>query len=259
MSRFNSLELENTPVQAMPLKKTPEQYGEKARDADYYLAEAEKELLQFNPGAALELYSKALEVDPGSPDAWCGQIDCLIRLQEYREARMWSKKAVEMVGENQHLLALQSLLHCRTGDFDRAYGLSDASIEADGNLPLVWVVRGEIMLHAGKDAEFCFKKAISAAPENWQTKLDIASVCMFNAKNTMALKYLQIAQDNNPGVPAIWYLTGTCLHAMGKKKKCLEAYSRVIELNPAFPGVRETYNSIKNEGFLKSLMRRIWG
>ena len=259
MSRFNSLELEKNPVQTMPLKQSPEQYGEKARDADFYLNEANTELLQFNPGGALEQYSKALEVDPGSPDAWCGQIDCLIQLQEYREARMWSKKAVEMVGESQRLLALQSLLHCRTGDFDRAYGLSDASIEAGGNLPFVWVVRGEIMLHAGKDSEFCFKKAISVNPNLWQTKLDIASACIFNSKNTMALKYLESALDSDADVPAIWHLTGSCYYLLGRKKKCLEAYSRVIELNPSFPGIRDVYNEVKNEGFFKSLLRRIWG
>ena len=112
---------------------------------------------------ALRSYSKALEIDPGSVDAWNGQIKCLINLDELHEADMWAKKAAEIVGESQDLLALRARICCRRGDFDRAFGLSDSAMQAPGNSALTWIVRGEIMLYArNKQPEYCFDKAVAA-------------------------------------------------------------------------------------------------
>ena len=142
MGRFNSLEFEASPAAPQPESNENKMSGEAIRDAEFYLQEADQLYNNRDLEPALRSYSKALEIDPGGVDAWNGQISCLIHLDELHEAEMWTKKAVEIVGESQKLLALRARIFCRRGDFDRAYGLSDSSIQAAGNAPLAWIVRG---------------------------------------------------------------------------------------------------------------------
>jgi tetratricopeptide (TPR) repeat protein len=213
-------------------------------------------LTEYEP--ALRSYSKALEMDPGCIDAWNGQIGCLIALDELHEADMWTKKAAEIVGESQDLLALQARICCRRGDIDRAYGLSDAAMQAPGNSALVWVVRGEIMLYSkNKQPEHCFDKAV-AAERDYTVNMDIAGACMYAGRFTTAFKYLKPALDDYPELAPLWKMAADCYRLMGNRKKALECLATVIEIDPAYPGIRDTYEEVKNEGGIKNFLRNIF-
>ncbi|MFA7232223.1 MAG: tetratricopeptide repeat protein [Victivallaceae bacterium] len=259
MGRFNSLELDAEPAerqQETPATKLP---GEPIRDADFYLREAGRHYIQREYEPALRSYSKALEIDPGCADAWNGQINCLILLNELREADMWAKKAAEIIGESQELLALRARIFCRRGDFDRAYGLSDAAMQAPGNSPVAWVVRGEIMLYSkNKQPEHCFDKALAAARQDYTVRMDIAECCIYADKYTMAFKYLKPALDENPDSATLWMLAADCHRRFGNRKKALECLVTVNEIDPAYPGIEGMYARVTSEGGMKNLFRRIF-
>lgn len=259
MGRFNSLELDANPVVPQPETNERKQFGEAIRDAEFYLKEADLFYNNRDLEPALRSYSKALEIDPGGVEAWNGQISCLILLDELYEAEMWAKKAAEIVGESQELLALRARICCRRGDFDRAFGLSDASMQAQGNSPLTWIVRGEIMLYArNKQPEYCFDKAVAAAKQEYSVYMDIAESCIYADKYTMAFSYLQPALDSNPGVAPLWVLTAKCYRLFGNRKKALECLNTALEISPDYPGSKELYEQIESETGIKNFFRKLF-
>jgi tetratricopeptide (TPR) repeat protein len=258
MGRFNSLELDvpSPPEQVEQARgKLP---GEAIRDAEFYLREARAFYRSRDLEPALRSYSKALEIDPGSAEAWNGQINCLIQLNELYEAEMWSKKAVEIVGESQELLALQARVFCRRGDFDRAFGLSDSALQSPGNSPLIWVVRGEIMLYSrNKQPEFCFDKAVTAARQDYQTFMDIAECCMYAGKYALAFKYLKSAMDINPGIAPLWMMLAECYRMLGNRKKAVECLNKVMEVDPDYD-TTELIREVRAESGIRSFFRRLF-
>lgn len=259
MGRFNSLEFDNSPAAPQPDSSKKKNFGEAIRDAEFYLKEADLFYNNRDLEPALRSYSKALEIDPGDIDAWNGQISCLILLDELHEAEMWAKKASEIVGESQGLLALRARICCRRGDFDRAFGLSDSSMQAPGNSPLTWIVRGEIMLYArNKQPEYCFDKAVAAAKQDYSIYMDIAECCIYADKYTMAFTYLQTALDSNPDVASLWMLTASCYRLFGNRKKAIECLDMVLEIAPSYTGSAELYEQIKSETGIKNFFRRLF-
>jgi len=259
MGRFNSLEFETSPASSQSESNIKKNSGEFIRDAEFYLHEADLFYDQRDLEPALRSYSKALEIDPGGIEAWNGQISCLINLDELHEADMWAKKAAEIVGESQQLLALRARICCRRGDFDRAFGLSDASMQAAGNSPLTWIVRGEIMLYArNKQPEYCFDKALATAKQDYSICMDIAECCMFADKYAMAFKYLKPALDSNPDVAPLWMLTANCYRLFGNRKKAIECLDMVLEIIPEYTGAKELYKQIKSESGIKNFFRRLF-
>ncbi len=258
MGRFNSLELDSVPMESQP-KEERKQFGEAVKDANYYLKEATELFVDRELEPALRSFSKALEIDPGSAEAWNGQIRCLILLDELHEAEVWSKKAAEIVGETQDLLALRARVCCRRGDFDRAYGLSDAAMQAPGNSPLIWIVRGEIMLYArNKEPEYCFDKAIAAAGKDYTVAMDIAESCAYAGRYTLAMRYLKPASEAKPDSAAIWIIAANCFRMLGKRKKAIECLEAALEIDQYCPGGDELKLALKHESRIKNLFRRIF-
>jgi len=259
MGRFNSLELDVSPAVSQPESSKKKNSGEAIRDAEFYLKEADLYYNNRDLEPALRSYSKALEIDPGGVEAWNGQISCLILLDELHEAEMWAKKASEIVGESQGLLALRARICCRRGDFDRAFGLSDSSMQAPGNSPLTWIVRGEIMLYArNKQPEYCFDKAVAAGKQDYSIYMDIAECCLYADKYTMAFTYLQTALDSDPDVASLWMLTANCYRLFGNREKAIECLDMVLEIAPAYTGSAELYEQIKSEAGIKNFFRRLF-
>ncbi|MCP4693782.1 MAG: hypothetical protein GY859_37455, partial [Desulfobacterales bacterium] len=64
-------------------------FATKIKDADFYMARAEKHELAGDHEKALRFFSSALGENHLLIDAWTGQARMLLELEEYHEARMW--------------------------------------------------------------------------------------------------------------------------------------------------------------------------
>ena len=259
MGRFNSLEFgqQNAAVQAVQNAPESKFHGEKIKDAQYFIDGADKAFYCFDYEEALKLYSKALGIDGGAVPAWSGQAFSLINLAEYHEADMWLRKTIELVGESQPVLALQALTHARTGDFDRACGYADAALEAVGNSPLPWIVRGEIFFYARRNAEHCFEQACGAAGRDWQIRCLIADSCMFCDRKklaAMAVKFLKPMLEIYPANPEIWLRLGRCHTALGMAGEAAAAFDQVSSLAPGLIILPKFYAEINKIGVLNRLL-----
>lgn len=255
MSRFSSLELDEsapTPVNVQ------QPVGDKPRDGEFYLDLAKESFWGCDYEKALENYSKVLSFDSVNVSAWLGQVRCLMNLNEFKEASLWTDKAMEVIGEIPELLAIKATAFCRMGDFSRAFGLSDVSLEKKGSTPLVWICRGEVLLQRdSKNAEFCFQKALSNG-ESWEIRLEIARVYLFYNKNVKAFEHLRAAMESHPSQPAVWYELGKCHLNLGEKGKSVEAFQRALELNSNFKAASNALGTAKRTGFLSSLTRKLF-
>ena len=128
MGRFNALELADIPEPPSGGPKDagkPCYAGEPVKDAQYFLDRGDRLFFRSVYERALEEYSRAVGLDPGSAPAWQGQVFSLIELGEYHEAGLWYANAAGVVGETPDLLALRALAAACTGVLDRACWYSD--------------------------------------------------------------------------------------------------------------------------------------
>ena len=260
MGRFSSLELDQSQKEEEIQLSEKESFGDKPRNASYFIDIAMQEYYLANYEKAMQLFSKALNFEPSNKTAWILQVRCLIHLSEFKEASMWADKGMQLLGEDPEMMAAKAMALCRMGDFSRAYGLSDVSIGFTGDDPFVWMSRGEILLHQKKsNSEFCFQKAISAAGSSWEIHLEIARIYQFYGLTHKALAILEDAASGNPSKAGIWFELGNCFRKMGMKEKSLQAYSTALQIEPKFEMAKKAMPAVRNMGFLESLKVRLFG
>src|SRR5688572_636125 len=81
MSRFVNLEFDG---------QFESQQESVVRDGSFYFAEARAAFERADFDRALRYYSKVLEFDPQNAAAWTGQVQALVELGEFREAKLWA-------------------------------------------------------------------------------------------------------------------------------------------------------------------------
>jgi len=97
----------------------------------------------------------------------------------------------------------------RSGDLQGALSFSDAAIEERGDIPYVWLARGDVML-ARKEprADYCFEKALLLAPNDWFVAWLAARIRFYYEQFVLALKLLHQAIEWNTGHFLLWLETG---------------------------------------------------
>lgn len=132
------------------------------RDDRYYLAQATDAAHWGRFEAALRMYTRCLDANRAVVPAWVGQIQMLVELGEFHEARVWSDKALELFRGNGELLAAKAQACARLKDIPAAMSCSDGSLQTSGSSPWRWQARGEALLAAGQGYfDECFIKSLS--------------------------------------------------------------------------------------------------
>ena len=196
-------------------------------------AYAESRCGRYEP--ALRSYTRALREDRAVIPAWVGQVQMLVQLGEYHEARVWSDKALELFRNNGELLAAKAQACVRLEDGKAALACSDASLAAAGSSALRWIVRGEVLLAAEEPhSEDCFQKALSESAADWFDRVMIARVYMFYERFTNAMCYLKEAIEREPTQGYTWFELGNCQRVLALEAAARTSYQRCLELRPDY-------------------------
>src|SRR5688572_3168152 len=197
MSRFNNLEFgeEFDGDLESRAERRPASQNAQFKDEHYYLSEAQ---MAFHSGRfehALRSYSRVLEFNALSLEAWAGQVRMLIELKQFSQAKQWADQALERFPDEPELLAAKAVALARLGDLKAALAYSDASIDSGGaEQPYVWLARGDVQLaQHEKRAAFSFEKAFALAPGSWLIRWLAARVHYYYRKFALALKEIQEA------------------------------------------------------------------
>jgi tetratricopeptide (TPR) repeat protein len=184
---------------------------------------------------ALRLYTRALKENRHLIPAWVGQVQMLVQLGEYHEARVWSGKALELFRGHGDLLAAQAQSLIRLSDPAKALGLSDAAIAAEGESPWRWQVRGEVLLaRRERFAADCFERAVQHPLADWFDHVVVGRVYLYYRKLTTALHYLRTAVELEPTHAYPWLVMGQCQAALGMRGQAETSFSHALERKPTW-------------------------
>jgi len=182
---------------------------------------------------ALRMYTHSLQLERSQIAAWVGQVQMLVELGEYNEARLWSDKALELFRNNGDLLAVKATACLRAGDGRAAHECSDASLASPGSSPVRWRGRGEVILNkAAGRARDCFEKSLAEPQADWFDRVAIARVYLFHRQPAAAAQYAQAAVEIEAGHAYCWYVRGRCQESLGWTDRASESYARAVQLAP---------------------------
>jgi len=255
-NRFQKLELETSqqqqhaPSQAAHTfaNATTQQYVPDAlHDSAHWMSVAEQNRRRGLFEEALRHYSRAVELDRAVVRGWVGQVQMLIALDEFQEAELWARKALELFRNNGELLAARAHALCRCGDLKNAQASCDAALAQPGQSAYPWVVRGDLML-ARKDSveEHCFNKAVQLDPD-WLILLEIAAIYLYYRRHAKALTRFRQAVEKAPDQSYCWLRQGQCEATMGLDKSARRSLKQCLDLDPKNDTARQLIDEL-NEG-----------
>jgi tetratricopeptide (TPR) repeat protein len=255
--RFSRLELgdrkEHT-EQVHPSAGTPIRTAE---------AEVEQAVSAYRSGRfepALQSYTRALRSNRALVAAWVGQVQMLVELGEYKEARLWSDKALELFRGCGDLLAAKSRACVREGDLRAALACSDASLQSVGVSALRWAARGEVMLESKSNrARDCFDKALAEPGTDWFDRIVIARIYLFHRRPAPGLPLAQSAVEMAPGDPYAWYVLGRCQELLSWRAAARTSFERAIELDRGFEQAAAAIRGLKSNHLRRLLTLGIGG
>jgi tetratricopeptide (TPR) repeat protein len=219
------------------------------------IQEAEEAFFTGQHREALRHFSRALQLDNAQVYPWIGQVSALLELRQYREAEIWSQRALEQFPEEPSLLSQRARVLAATGNLKRAIGVSDYAMSR-GATPWAWLARGEVLLHARDgNALHCFEKAIElAGPQDWRVPM-LAGLCYLRVRQwSTADDFLQRALENNPRNHYLWYEHARALLELSHIDRARDAIERAKALRPDFKPLRDLELMLYRRPFFKRLL-----
>lgn len=230
------------------------------RDAGQILDRAHTAHCDGQYEAALRLYTRALKEDRRLIRAWVGQVQMLVNLGEYREARVWSDKALELFRNNGDLLAAKAQACIRLKDKASALACSDGAMQSAGSSPWRWEVRGEVLLgRSERHYDSCFQKALEEPTADWFDRVLIARIYRFHRRAASAIRYAQEAIEMVPTQAYNWFELGACQQDLGLIGAAQTSYQRCLELRPDCREASDALSSLDSVPFstwLRSVIQR---
>jgi tetratricopeptide (TPR) repeat protein len=253
MGRFSNLEFDGGKE---PLREEP--VAGEVRDETYYLKLADSEFRRARFDKALRYYSRALEYNANVVAAWTGQVQMLIELGEFKEARLWADKALEIHRDSADILSAKAIAVARQGDPGKAIEFTDAALAQRGATPYLWLARGEALLAARQSNEdHCLEKAASEAKQDWFMQLRIARVYYSYRRFAQAMDWISKAVKQEPGAPFALHVMGDCQLALGFDSSAQHSYQQALSIDRDFALSSIALDGLKTRGPLDQLWRLI--
>lgn len=265
-NRFHKLELDPAHAQAQGFAKqqdaitSPLSRQDDLHDAKHWMRLADQSRRTGSFEDALRYYSRAVELDRSLPSGWVGQVQMLIALEEYKEAELWARKALELFKSHTDLHAARAQALCRDGDLKNAQVACDAALGQQGQTPYPWMVRGDLML-ARRDPveEHCFEKA-AQLDRDWLVLIEIASIYSHYRRHAKALKRASQAVERAPDQPYCWYQQGSYQVLMGLTKPARLSFRQCLDLQPKHVQAREALQQLdQGQGAIRRIIGRLFG
>jgi tetratricopeptide (TPR) repeat protein len=252
MTRFSSLEFDDAD------KQPQRSDGDGVRNEAYFYKKAILSYLHGDFELGLRNYSRALEVNNLFLAGWAGQIRMLIELGEYKEAIVWSDKAMELFPEHPEFLSYKAIASFRDARFDKAMAFSDVAIGKDNPGPWAWLARAEILLKKNRNiAQTCIPKALACAGrEAPLIRLEAGRILMRYRFYVLAMDFLSTAARDFPKSALAWLELGRCQRKLGNNqaKTTLEQCQTI---RPQWD-IAEKELAQMDKGFLSKIFGRLF-
>lgn len=204
---------------------------------------------------ALRHYSRALQAESGQVYPWVGQLNALLMLRQFKEADVWTNRALELFPEEPTVLSQRARVFAHMGDTKRAIGVSDYAMTR-GSTEWVWLGRGEVLLLArNPNSRFCFEKAVEMAGKlNWQVPFLAGLILMGDKNYAASAEFLAIAAERNVRHAYIWEVYANVLAKLNFMDRARDAGRRAAELNPRKSSSSRLPEDLESRGVIDRLL-----
>ncbi len=132
------------------------------RSVDYYIEQGDEKYFFSYYKDALKCYALALKKEPGTIQAWAGQIRCLLDLGLYASALYWAERSLNLCRDNTLLECLTALCLSFTGNDKKAEEIINRPVK-ESDSAMVWLIRGETLIKF-KRHSFLFPRRHNIGP-----------------------------------------------------------------------------------------------
>jgi len=201
---------------------------------------------------AIQLFQKAIEIDPAFSRAYAGICDAYLRLYEigndiadFNNAQTACEQAGELdSGLNSELYVSLGMLYRYRGQqwdkqaetyLNQAIAIDPANVDA-------FIELGELRAAQNRtdDAEAYFLRAVDLKRNYWKAHEALAGFYYSNEQYQKAVDAYEVATSLAPDVASVFGGKGTAYTLLGDMDKARIAYDRSLELKPS----RQTYTNI---------------
>ncbi len=239
---------------------TPPADAEAGQDWSSRMLEANSAFLEGRYEEALRQYSAALKHDRALAGAWAGQVRCLVRLAEYREAQAWASKACALFPTVPVLESARAAALAASGLVPGAMEASDLALELAErtNLqdPQVWLDRATCLLVDGQrgTAGHCLGKVRELRPGDPDWEQRIAVELLEGQDPTGALEALNRVVELRPERAYAWLLLGRAARRLGMRERAGQALDQAERLCPGDPRVLDERRQLKRPCWIATLV-----
>jgi tetratricopeptide (TPR) repeat protein len=209
---------------------------------------------------ALRRYSTVLKSDRTRLDAWAGQIRCLVRLEEMREAQSWSARACNLFPAVPMLESARAYALASAGLVVPAMSASDAALEEAERSglsdPRIWYERAVCLLADGQrgTAAFCFDKVREICPHEPEWEQEIALELLARGDAAAAMTCLGEVVDRLPERAYGWILVARAARLLGLRQRAEDALEKAAAIRPPHPMLARELADLKGP-WLARLLR----
>lgn len=250
--RFRRLEFE--PTEVAPSAPEVE------RDQHFYLAEATRFYLEGDFEPALRSYSTALKFDKALHEAWAGQVRCLTKMGEFREAKTWAEKACSLFPGVPVLDSARALALSAAGLSQEALNSSDLALEQAEKTslsdPHLWLERGVCLLAARRTqtAEHCFGKALELAPNDPDWSQRVAAEWLEGSEPARALELLNQVVAQRPQRAYVWLLQARAFRRLGQRAQAEQTLARAEALRVNWSATTDERRLLRRNCWIATLV-----
>lgn len=262
MGRFQKLEKTGSsssqPAQPIPhgmVLASGEHATAQASDYPEAVAVADDAFYRGDYKAALRHYSRAFQAESTQVYPWIGQLNALLFLKQFKEAEVWSNRALDLFPEDPTLLSQRARVLAHNGNMKRALGTSDYAV-SKGATDWAWIARAEVLLLArNPNAKYCFDKAIEmAGPGDWKVPFMAGLMCMERQNYAAAVDFLNTAAERNMRHAHIWENLAVALTKLNFTERARDAARRAQELDPQRRGAERLRTEVESRGVVERIL-----
>jgi len=184
---------------------------------------------------SIELYKKAVALDPDYVDAYDGWAYSLYELKKYDEAAEIYRKALSLDQNNTYTNHYFGMNLEAQGKTDSAVMFYERSIKFDPSYDHVYVSYGDLLFEQKKydQAAGMYHNAIDLERREYDAYAGLGIVYSEQNKPEEALTALNKSIEINPGKAKTYFDAGNVLVKMNKFKEAGEMYSKALKLDSA--------------------------
>jgi superkiller protein 3 len=159
----------------------------------------------------------------------------LLHLDELEEAEQCFRRALDMGGDNVHILLFMAKLYARRGDLGGQLEWAQRASKCDEKHlePCFVIADAQIRLGQLTEAEKVLKDVSAAHPDNVQAHGMLGDIYLSMQKIDDAVREFEVALEHEPGDAALWTSLGHTLERTDKHDDALVAFQRALLLEPA--------------------------